>query len=81
MLNVSVRELRNHTSDVLRKVEAGERMLVTVNRRPIAELVPLDTRPTWVSGKKMRDGLLQSQADPGLRDQLRELLPQTTDEL
>ena len=36
--DVSVRELRNHTAEVLRRVEAGERVRITVDRRPMAEL-------------------------------------------
>ncbi|MGB9111968.1 MAG: type II toxin-antitoxin system prevent-host-death family antitoxin [Acidimicrobiales bacterium] len=39
--SISVRELRNTVSEVLRRVEGGERLSVTVDRRPVAELVPL----------------------------------------
>lgn len=39
--SVSVRELRNSVSAVLRRVEQGNRVTVTVDRRPVAELVPL----------------------------------------
>jgi prevent-host-death family protein len=42
---VSVRDLRNHGGDVLNRVEAGERLIVTRNGRPVAELVPLARRP------------------------------------
>src|SRR5258708_12157095 len=41
---VSVRDLRNRTSEVLRRVEAGETVTVTVDRRPAARLVPLSRR-------------------------------------
>ena len=77
--DVSVRELRNHTADVLRRVEAGERLRVTVDRRPVAELVPLPSRRTWVP----RDRVVQAltQADTGLRDELADSLPDTIDEL
>lgn len=78
--DVSVRELRNHTSAVLRRVESGARVRVTVDRRPVAQLVPL-SRPAWVSGAAMREALADARADPGLRDDLAALLPQTTDEL
>jgi prevent-host-death family protein len=76
---VSVRELRNHTADVLRRVESGERLRVTVDRRPVAELVPLPLRATWVPRQRVVDALVQ--ADSGLRDQLAEALPDTIDEL
>ena len=76
---VSVRELRNHTAEVLRRVEAGERLRVTVDRRPVAELVPLPSRATWVPRERVLDALVQ--ADAGLRSELAEALPDTVDEL
>jgi prevent-host-death family protein len=77
--DVSVRELRNHTAAVLRRVEAGERLRVTVDRRPVAELVPLPSRATWVPRRRVLEGL--TQADAGLREELAEALPDTIDEL
>ena len=38
---VSVRELRQHLSRYLRRVEKGERLVVTERRRPVAILGPL----------------------------------------
>ena len=35
------RELRNHTAEVLRRAERGERLTITVHGHPVAELVPL----------------------------------------
>ena len=66
---MSSRELRNHTADVLRRVEAGERVRISVNRRPVAELVPLD-RPRWSSGAAMEGILRDARADPALLDDL-----------
>ena len=77
--DVSVRELRNHTAEVLRRVEAGERLRVTVDRRPVAELAPLPTREVWVPRERAVSALIQ--ADAGLRDDLDETLSQTIDEL
>jgi prevent-host-death family protein len=76
---VSVRELRNHTAEVLRRVEAGERLRVTVDRRPVAELIPLPARATWVARRRAVDSLIQ--ADAGLAAELAEVLPDTIDEL
>lgn len=76
---VSVRELRNHTAEVLRRVEAGERLRVTVDRRPVAELAPLPARDVWVSRQRALDALVL--ADAGLREDLSEALPDTIDEL
>jgi predicted nucleic acid-binding protein len=33
---------------VLRRLEEGERVQITVDRRPVAELIPLPRRATWV---------------------------------
>jgi prevent-host-death family protein len=69
MADVSSRDLRNHTADVLRRVEAGERVRISVNRRPVAELVPLD-RPRWASGAAIQRILTESSADEALLDEL-----------
>jgi prevent-host-death family protein len=44
---VTIRELRNHGGDVVDRVAAGERLVVTRDGRPVAELRPL--RPRGVS--------------------------------
>lgn len=67
--DVSSRELRNHTAEVLRRVEAGERVRISVNRRPVAELVPLG-RAQWAGGAAVERVLRDASADPGLRDEL-----------
>jgi prevent-host-death family protein len=72
-------ELRNHTAEALRRVEAGERLRVTVERRPVAELAPLPTRETGVPRQRAADALVQ--ADPDLKEELDEALPETVDEL
>jgi prevent-host-death family protein len=77
--DVSVRELRNHTAEVLRRVEAGERLRVTVDRRPVAELAPLPARDVWVPKQRVIAALVQ--ADAALSDELAEALPDTIDEL
>jgi prevent-host-death family protein len=79
---VSVRDLRNHASEVLRRVEAGEHLRVTVDRRPVADLVPLprkrlalpfaELRAFWRRGKG---------ADPALLRELAEAVPGTTDDI
>jgi prevent-host-death family protein len=77
--DVSVRELRNHTAEVLRRVERGERLRVTVDRRPVAELAPLAARDTWVPRQRVLAGLVQ--ADAALLGELDDALPATIDEL
>lgn len=41
MDTVTVRELRNNGGDVLRRVEHGERIVITRDGTPVAELRPL----------------------------------------
>ena len=76
---VSARDLRNRTAEVLRRVEAGERLRVTVDRRPVAELVPLARRSVWVPKRRVLDSL--KPADAQLRRDLGEALPDTVDQL
>lgn len=80
MTSIPARELRNDVSAVLRRVEAGERLTITVSGREVAELVPLDPRPRFISREQFVAWFADAQADPGLADQLRELLPDTTDD-
>jgi prevent-host-death family protein len=79
MSDVSSRDLRNHTADLLRRVEAGERLRINVNRRPVAELVPL-TRTKWTSGAAMERVLREAPADRGLLDDLAVIREQTVEE-
>lgn len=39
-MDVSVRELRNHTARVISAIESGERVVLTVHGRPVADIVP-----------------------------------------
>jgi prevent-host-death family protein len=43
-MDVSVRELRNHTARVITAVEAGEHVVLTKYGRPVAEIVPRQER-------------------------------------
>jgi prevent-host-death family protein len=75
---VSARDLRNHTAAVLRRAEAGERLRVTVSRRPVAQLGPLE-RAAWVSGAAMERVLREAPADAGLLEDLASLREQTVE--
>lgn len=44
MAEVPSRELRNNTAAVLRRVQAGEEITITVRGKPVAEVVPLGAR-------------------------------------
>jgi prevent-host-death family protein len=69
MPDVSSRDLSNRTAEVLRRVEAGERLRVTVNRRPVAELLPLG-RPAWAQGPSMERVVREARADAELMHDL-----------
>lgn len=45
-MEVGLRELRQQASDLVRRVEAGETITITVSGRPAAQLVPAERR-TW----------------------------------
>jgi prevent-host-death family protein len=80
MAEISARDLRNHTAEVLRRVEAGERLRVNVNRRPIAELVPLE-RAVWATGAAMESVLREAAADARLLTDLEAIRSQVIEEL
>jgi prevent-host-death family protein len=81
MPDIGVRELRTDVSAVLRRVEAGESLRVTVRGRPVAAIVPLATRPGTVSWEEFATSLAAARADPALTADLAELLPETTDDV
>ncbi|HEY5318379.1 MAG TPA: type II toxin-antitoxin system prevent-host-death family antitoxin [Solirubrobacteraceae bacterium] len=81
MGDISVRDLRNDTGGVLRRVEAGETLIVHSNRRPVAQIVPLAERPTWLPAAQFFAKVLAHPADPGLRADLTDLQPETLDDL
>ncbi len=77
---VSVRELRNSVSEVLRRVERGERVTVTVDRRPVAELVPLHRRRSVPAGEAFAVAR-RAPADRALLAALRGVVQDTTDDV
>lgn len=44
MVDVSVRELRNHTARVMAAIESGQPVTLTKHGRPVADIVPRQTR-------------------------------------
>ncbi len=81
MDSIPSRDLRNHTADALARVAAGEVLAVTVRGVAVAELHPPgDRRPHFFTPADF-DRIVRTQADPGLREELRELAGETTDDL
>lgn len=48
MAVVGLRELRQHASDIVRRVEGGEEIVISVAGRPSARLIPIQ-RQQWRS--------------------------------
>lgn len=66
MTTVGLRELRQGASDLVRRVEAGEEITISVSGRPSAVLVPV--RPTrWRAWRDVGD-LFRGTADPDWAD-------------
>jgi len=81
-MNVPSRDLRNDTAGVLRRVQAGEDIVVTVNGRPVARMVPIHPTPRrWLARAELVRRLSVAQADPGLRADLADLAGDSTDDL
>ena len=81
MKDVPARDLRNDVSAVLRRVEGGERLRVTVSGRPVAELVPLTSRPQRIGWDAFLENSESWRADRELLHDLADLLPDTTDDV
>jgi len=72
--DVSIRELRNSTAAVVAELEAGERLTLTVNRRPVADIVPhIEDRDPWVPAAELLRIVRDAPADPGLLDDLADI--------
>ncbi|HEX4805852.1 MAG TPA: hypothetical protein VFU94_08125 [Conexibacter sp.] len=68
---VSVRALRNDTAAVVAAVRAGELLTLTVNREPVADIVPhVERRSPWVPASELRRILRDAPADARLLDDL-----------
>lgn len=65
--NVSIRELRNSTAKVVAELEAGERLTLTVNRKPVADILPhVEQRDPWLPSSELRRIVREAPVDAGL---------------
>lgn len=81
MAEVASRELRNDTRGLLRRVEAGEDVVITVDGRQVAVLRPIGHRRPWLSRREFVHRFSAHRADPAMAEDLRQLAPDTTDDL
>ncbi|HTT95509.1 MAG TPA: type II toxin-antitoxin system prevent-host-death family antitoxin [Solirubrobacterales bacterium] len=80
-MEIGVRELRNRTADVIERVRHGESVTLTVNRTPVADIVPHARRPRAIPAARVLAIRERHGADPDLFATLDELAGATVDEL
>lgn len=80
-MEISVRDLRNRTAQVVAAVQAGEHVTLLNRGTPVADIVPHVQRTRWVPGAWLAQQLTARQADPQLTEELDRQLGQTIDEL
>jgi prevent-host-death family protein len=80
--SVSVRDLRNNTAEVVAAVQAGETLTLTVNRDPVADIVPhAAPRSPWVPSSELRRIVREAGADGALLDDLADVRGELVDDL
>lgn len=80
-MEIGVRDLRNRTAEVVERVQRGESLTLTVNRRPVADIVPHARRPRSMRSADVHAIRERHGADPELFHTLDELAGGTVDEL
>ncbi len=80
-MEIGVRDLRNRTARVIDAVRSGERVTLSVNGEPVADIVPHGRRARWLAGPHLRQQLFTRAADSGLGAELDEAAGQKLDEL
>lgn len=79
--DITLRDLQDDASAVLRRAEHGEHLRVLVNDRAVAEIGPVDENDYWVDSKVMEQRILGAQADPALSRELDQFYPDTLADL
>ncbi len=75
------RKLRNDAGAVLREVEAGATLRVTVRGRPVADLVPISSRKEAFTPAEVMRILDEAPLDPGFAADVESIAGATIDEL
>lgn len=79
---VPQRELRAHIGAILREVEGGATVKVTVSGRAVARIVPIDERRRpYATREEIAAFARTRKPDPTFRRDIRAILDQTVDEL
>lgn len=81
-VEVASRELRNDTAGLLRRVEAGESIVITRRGKPVARLEPHhDPGPRWLTPADVLAIRKITAGDPTLAADIDRISGGTTDEL
>jgi prevent-host-death family protein len=80
MDEVALEALRNDTRGLLRRVDAGEDVFITVDGRRVAVLRPVASRPAWMARREFVGRFSNRQADADMAADIRQLAPDTTDD-
>lgn len=80
-MDVSVRELRNHTARVIEAVEAGERVVLTVHGRATADIVPHELRSVRRPVAALLRDLAAAPTDAAFGHDIADALNATTDDV
>jgi prevent-host-death family protein len=78
---IAQRELRNNISAVLREVEAGSHIRVTVRGRPVADLVPVPPSKDHLTSDEVRRVVREAPLDSGFAADVEAAAGATIDEL
>ena len=79
--DIPQRELRNNVSEVLRSVQGGEPVRVTVRGRPVAELTPVSARKEHLTPAEVERIVRDAPLDPGFSADVESAAGATIDEL
>lgn len=82
MSAISARDLRDHTAEVLRRVESGEEIEILRDDLPVAKIIPVSRRRQWLPAAEIGHELARLGPDgTGMAEELRAALTETTDDL
>ena len=80
-IRIPVRELRNDSARILRRVETGERFLITVSGHEVAELIPAQSRSHFVPRSVLEGIIREAPLDQHFSDDIEKAAGQRVDEL
>ncbi|MGN6217218.1 MAG: type II toxin-antitoxin system Phd/YefM family antitoxin [Solirubrobacterales bacterium] len=81
-VEVASRELRNDTAGLLRRVQRGERVVITLRGKPVADLIPhKEETGRWLTPAEVMEIREVASGDPTWAADLAKLREETTEDL